>query len=173
MSVYVRPESPGATHHISLQGAGRIWGVKLKRGARSIVESALTPSNIEKGGGGGKKFGDFDPSFAQIEMRDWSGGRGSESFSDDPTKYYDGYGWTLTPGVWHQAPQWSWGEMSTLTGDVLMPGANRFKSGNSVQWQSLASTQHYSRRFVQSSGAYDISRIQTWIRRFGACSFRR
>jgi len=174
MSVYVRPESPGATHHISLQGGGRIWGVKLKRGARSIVESALTPSNIEKGGGGGKRFGDFDPSFAHIEMRDWSGGRGSEFFSNDPTQYYDGYGWTLTPGVWHQAPQWSWGEMSTLTGDVLMPGANRFDVGRSMSWQSFtASTVAssgdviYGRSFTQSSGAYDIKRVQTWIRRFG------
>lgn len=150
-----------------MQGGGRIWGIKLKRGARSIIESALTPSNIEKGGGGGKKFGDFDPSFAHIEMRDWSGGRGNEYLTDDPTQYFDGYGWTLTPGVWHQAPQWSFAEMSTLTGDVLMPGANRFAVGNSVGWQSLASTNHYARGFTQSSGAYSIKRVQTWIRRFG------
>jgi len=167
MSVYVRPESPGATHHISLQGGGRIWGIKLRRGARSIVESPITPSNIEKGGGGGKKFGDFDPSFAHIEMRDWSGGRGNEFFTNDPTQYYDGYGWTMTPGVWHQAPQWSFGEMTTLTGDNLMPGATRFRVGRSMQWQSLASTRHYARSFTQSSGAYNIKRVQTWIRRFG------
>ena len=32
----------------------------------------------------GRKVGNFD------EQRDWSGGRGGDRFSDDPTKYRDG-----------------------------------------------------------------------------------
>jgi hypothetical protein len=166
MSPYVTPESPGATHQISLQGAGRVWGIKLKRGARSIVESPSKPTNIELGSGG-KRQGDFDPSFAHISMRDWSGGRGSEYLVDDDTQYYDGYGWSLTPGVWHQAPQWSFAEGSSLTGDILMPGANRNDVGNSMSFHSWASTFHRARSVRASCHVYDIKRVQTWVRRIG------
>src|SRR3990167_9500510 len=107
--VSVHPESPANTHHISLSGLGRTFGVRLERGAKSIIEAPIQPSNVERGGGV-KKFGDFDPQFAHIEMRDWTGGRGGEFLSDDPTMYYDGYGWSLTPGMFYQAPQWWWGE---------------------------------------------------------------
>ena len=106
--VNVRPGSPGNTHDLSLSGLGRTWGLKLERGAKSIVEAPVQPSNVEKAGGV-KRYGDFDPAFAHIEMRTWDGGRGSEFLSDDPTMYFDGYGWTLTPGVWHQVPQWWFG----------------------------------------------------------------
>ncbi len=137
-NVKVRPNSPGNTHDVSISGLGRTYGIKLERGAKSIVEAPLTPSNIMKTGGV-KKYGDFDPAFATIEMRTWEGGRGGEFLSDDPTKYFDGYGWTLSPGVWHQAPQWTWGE-GYYHADNQMPGAERTKMGNSVSWRPLVSS---------------------------------
>ncbi len=164
-SVRVRPNSPDNTHHISLSGLGRTFGLKLERGAKSIIESPVSPSNIMKTGGV-KKYGDFDPAFATIEMRTWEGGRGGEFLSDDPTKYYDGYGWTLSPGVWHQAPQWTWGE-GYYGADLLMPGGKRRDVGNSVKWNALLSTNHIARSFVDQGTAHDMSRVQSWVRRIG------
>src|SRR3990167_1122138 len=175
--VSVRPESPANTHHISLSGLGRTFGVRLERGAKSIIEAPIQPSNVERGGGT-KKFGDFDPQFAHIEMRDWTGGRGGEFLSDDPTMYYDGYGWSLTPGMFYQAPQWWWGEFrgpstaaSTVAGseaaDNFMPGALRSSAGYNVQWYSMASTTHLARSFLQQGSSYIMQRVQTWVRKIG------
>ncbi|MEK7178310.1 MAG: hypothetical protein AAB721_01485, partial [Patescibacteria group bacterium] len=148
-AILVRPNNPQATHQISLAGGGRMYGIKLEKGAKSISEGSLQPSNIETGGGI-KRFGDFDPQFANIEITDWSGGRGNEFLSDDPTAFFDGYGWTLTPSLWYQAPQWWYGEFqgpstaaSTIAGseaaDNFMPGALRSSAGYSVKWNSMAS----------------------------------
>lgn len=164
-NVSVKPNNPGNTHEIAISGLGRTWGIKLERGAKSIVEAPVKPSNIERGGGV-KKYGDFDPNFAHIEMRTWEGGRGGEFLSDDPTKYADGYGWSLSPGVWHQAPQWHWGE-GYYVADNLMPGSRRRDVGNSVRWRSLASTTHLARSFVDQGDAYAMTRAQLWVRRIG------
>src|SRR3990167_2450947 len=175
--VSVRPNSAANTHHISLSGLGRTFGVRLERGAKSIIEAPIQPSNVERGGGV-KKFGDFDPQFAHIEMRDWTGGRGGEFLSDDPSMFYDGYGWSLTPGMWYQAPQWWWGEfrgpstaVSTVANseaaDNFMPGALRSSAGYSVQWYGLASTTHLARSFQQQGSSYIMQRVQTWVRKIG------
>jgi len=180
--VTVRPNNPGNTHHISWSALGQTYGIKLEKGAKSVVEAPVQPSNIEKGGGV-KKYGDFDPQFAHIEMRTWEGGRGGEFLSDDPTKYFDGYGWSLTPGMWYQAPQWWWGEFqgpSTAAGttsvstvstaeaaDVYMPGANQSSANFSMLWRSLATTVHVARSFVQRGSSYEMKNVQTWIRRIG------
>ena len=164
-NIKVRPGSPGNTHQVALSGLGRTFGIKLERGAKSIVEAPIRPSNIMKTGGV-KKYGDFDPAFAHIEMRTWEGGRGNEFLSDDPTKYFDGYGWSLSPGVWHQAPQWTWGEGYNFS-DNLMPGSKRRDVGNSMQWRSLATTIHVSRSFVDQGNPYDMKGIQAWVRKIG------
>lgn len=60
-------------------------------------------------GGGQGKYGDFEPRFAHIEQRDWSGGRGQEDFSDDPTRYFDSLNmWTPTPGTFMPSLFWNW-----------------------------------------------------------------
>jgi hypothetical protein len=128
--------------------------------------------------GGVKRYGDFDPHFANIEMRDWTGGRGGEYLSDDPTKYFDGYGWSLTPGYWHQAPQWWWGEFNgpstaastvpaTFAADNYMPGALRGQTNYSLLWRSLATTQHVARSFLQQGSSYIMTNVETWVRKIG------
>ena len=178
--VIVRPNNPNNTHHISWSALGRTYGIKLERGAKSVVEAPVSPSNIERGGGV-KRYGDFDPSFAHIEMRTWEGGRGGEFLSDDPTKYFDGYGWSLTPGMWYQAPQWWWGEFrrestekvetsgvsSDNASDVYMPGSHGSSAQFSMLWHSMATTIHIARSFLQQGSSYTMSNVQTWIRRIG------
>ena len=165
-AITVRPGNPQNTHQLSLAGGGRKYGIKLKGGARSIVETPASPSNIQVGADG-RKFGDWDPSFSHIEVRDWTGGRGSEFYSDDPTQFYDGYGWTLSPGVWHQSPQWMFGE-DYVPAHNFMPGAKRYPAGHSVKWQSLASTQHYARSFPEDGlTAYSGTHGMMWVRRIG------
>jgi len=181
-TVIVRPNNPGNTHHISWSALGRTYGIKLERGAQSVVEAPVQPSNIERGGGV-KKYGDFDPAFATIEMRTWEGGRGGEFLSDDPTKYFDGYGWSLTPGMWYQHPQNWYGEFqgpSTAAGttsistvstaesaDNYMPGSHGTSANYSMLWHSMASTTHLARSLMQQGSSYEMANVQTWIRRIG------
>ena len=165
-AINVRPGGQNNTHQISLSGKGRKFGIKLLGGARAIVESPSSPSNIQAGADG-RKFGDWDPSFSHIEVRDFEGGRGNEFYSDDPSAFYDGYGWTLSPGVWHQAPQWTFGH-GFVGSDNYMPGAQvPLVAGRSVKWQSLASTVHFARSFEQMGTSYVGALLQTWIRRIG------
>ena len=116
-------------------------------------------------------------------MRTWEGGRGNEFLSDDPTRYFDGYGWTLTPGVWHQAPQWWQGEFSGPTtaatttpattvdsqfsADNFLPGSMRSSAGYNMLWRSMASTTHLARSFLQQGSSYIMSRTQMWVRKIG------
>lgn len=164
--VRVKPKNPSNTHDISLSDGSRTWGIKLTEGPRAIQEISSQPSNIRITGGG-EKYGDFDPAFSHIEMRDWTGGRGGEKLVDDPSKFYDSLSaWTLTPGWWHQAPQWYFAEGTSDAGEVYMPGSKRHVVPNSVQWTGLLSTAHYARSFTADFTSTG-KRVQFWARRVG------
>src|SRR3990172_6151744 len=104
--VRVRPAPFDATHHLSLTGQGRTFGLRLVKGGMGIVESPATPTTVRTNTAGAK-FGDWDPSMAHIEQRDWSGGRGLLNFVDDPTRFYDGDAWTLSPDHLLSALNWT------------------------------------------------------------------
>lgn len=181
-SVRVKPQSPGNTHDISLSGSGETWGIKLGQGARSIQEISATPSNIRITQGG-QKFGDFDPSFSHIEMRDWSNGRAREYYVDDPAAFFDGTAWTLTEGQWHQPPMWGWGAGDNYNSAIMMPGnfgANEVSflqaDGLRVDFKPLLSTTHYARKVYSTlssvhstfaTSAQSPSYINLVARRFG------
>jgi hypothetical protein len=137
----------------------------------SIQEIPATPSNIRITQGGGK-FGDFDPSFSHIEMRDWSNGRGQEYLSDDPAAFYDGTAWTLTPGSWHQPPMWGYARNFNKSFG-FMPGNEEFfssitSSAMPINWRPLISTAHQAVNFKwdPSSLAGHIgtsAQLSTWV----------
>ena len=107
--VSVSPDNPNPSHDISLFDGNQKWGLRLNKGARGIQEVPITPSTLYFSQGG-TKTGDHEPGFSHIEQRDWSGGRGQEDFSVDPTQFFDSKEcWTLTPGLMFPAPQMNFG----------------------------------------------------------------
>jgi hypothetical protein len=103
----------------------------------------------------GRRIGDFD------EQRDWSGGRGGERFSDDPTKYLDARE-ALTTLRGHLIPSLQW---NISTG---YRNANQSLPG-SVTWQPLLAspaTRYVSRSFVPAAN-YTLTKIWVWVRRRG------
>jgi hypothetical protein len=99
-----------------------------------------------------RRIGDFD------EQRSWSGGRGGERFSDDPTKYKDGKE-VFTAIEGHVFPSLQW-NISTgyRVASQAMPG--------SVSWRGLfGSTRYISRSFTP--GAITSDKAYLWMRKVG------
>ena len=86
--VNVGPKIKNPTHDLALEGDNFLWGLKLDGGVRGMQEISQSPSTMLIGSGG-KRFGTGDPTFTEIEQSSWHGGRGSEFFSDDETRYLD------------------------------------------------------------------------------------
>lgn len=101
----------------------------------------------------GRRIGDFD------EQRDWSGGRGGERFSDDPSRYRDAReAWTWTPGYLFPSLQW---QISSGYRDAEMALVG------SKSWRGLyGSTQSISRT-VTASASSNRAKVWLWVRRVG------
>src|SRR3989304_9904124 len=110
MPIRVYPGAANPSHELSLSDGVQTWGLRLDGGPEALREEPLTPSTL-RFNNGVSNFGAWEPGLAQIEQRDWSGGRGLETFSaadaDSAKRYYDSQSaWTLTPGKLFPAPQW-------------------------------------------------------------------
>ena len=133
LKVNVTPgSSPRATHDISLSDGVETWGGRLDGGPRGIQEVPQTPSTLRVTPGG-QKFGDWDPSFSHLEQSTWVGGRGQETFADDPSKFFDSQNcWTLTPNK----PAWRY----TTTSGEAMPwygSVRQFRQGKDEEWSKV------------------------------------
>jgi len=99
----------------------------------------------------GKRIGDFD------EQRDWSGGRGGEFFSDDPSRYFDGYNiWAPSSGHLTQTLQWkiATGYRSAIQN---LPG--------NMAWKALTGdTRYIAVSLAELTGA---DKAWVWVRRVG------
>lgn len=101
----------------------------------------------------GRKVGDFD------EQRDWSGGRGGERFSDDPTKYKDAKeACTWIPG--HLFPSLQWNIASGYR------DAETALSG-SKSWRGLYGITQSISRTVTASASSNRDKVWLWVRRIG------
>jgi len=101
----------------------------------------------------GRKIGEFD------EQRDWSGGRGGERFSEDPTKYKDAKNTcTWIPG--HVFPSLLQ-NISTGYRDAeqALPG--------SVSWRGLFGTTQSISRTVVASASSNREKAWIWLKRVG------
>jgi hypothetical protein len=101
----------------------------------------------------GRRIGDFE------EQRDWSGGRGGERFSDDPSKYKDAReACTWIPGYLFPSLQW---QFSSGYSDAEM------ELVGSKSWRGLHGTmQSISRKFTATASS-ERSTIFLWLRRVG------
>jgi hypothetical protein len=102
----------------------------------------------------GRKIGDFD------EQRTWSGGRGGERFSDDPTKYKDAReACTWIDG--HLFPSLQW-QISSGYRDVEMSLVG------SKSWRGLFGTTQSISRTISASATSNRRKVWLWIRRVGS-----
>ncbi len=162
--IRVYPGATNPTHDFSLSDGVQTWGLRLDAGPESLREEPLTPSTL-RFSSNSSAFGSWEPGMAQIEQRDWSGGRGAAQFSADDAessrRFYDSMNaWTLTPGALLPAPQW---RLAQGLRDAVqhLPG--------SVQWQGIFGAQRYfSARFTIGSSNLAPARVRVWLRRVGS-----
>lgn len=164
MTIRVYPGASNPTHDFSLSDGVQTWGLRLDGGPDALREEPLTPSTL-RFNSGVTGFGSWEPGLAQIEQRDWSGGRGAMRFSADNAEssrhFYDSMNaWTLTPGVLLPAPQWRLARGLRNTVQHL-PG--------SVSWQGLMGAQRFlSARFTVGAATLTPTRVHVWLRRVGS-----
>lgn len=162
----LNPRTKRPAHDITLTDGVRTFGIKAN--PADIGEIPQTPSTLRLAAGGGasaQKFGDFEPSMAQIVQADWSGGRGQENFSDDPSKFYNSQNaWTLQPGKLMPGP--------LFVGPLiqyyfqLLPGQSTVSTG--FIWNSLTgSTRYLTFKIVVGGSDIFVDRISMWVRRLG------
>lgn len=162
--IHVYPGASNPTHDFGLSDGVQTWGMRLDGGAEAIKEEPLTPSTLRLSGGI-SGFGSWEPGMAQIEQRDWSGGRGAQRFSaqdaESARRFYDSMNaWTLTPGILLPAPQWRLARGLSNTVQHL-PG--------SVQWQGIIGAQRFmSALFTIGSIALTPAKACIWLRRVGS-----
>lgn len=101
----------------------------------------------------GRKVGDFD------EQRDWSGGRGGERFSEDPTKYKDAKN-TCTWIPNHAFP-------SLL--QVISTGYRDAEQAAtaSVSWRGTFGATRYISRTITASASSNRTNIWLWLKKVG------
>lgn len=152
------------THHLSLTDSSTTLGFILPDGARSIQEIPYRPSTL-KTAAGGTRYSDFELPYAFIQQNDWSGGRGQEDYSQDPSKFYDsGNLWSLSENMLVPAPQWRIGTGLYSTNSDL-PGEASSAAAN-MAWQALSGTTKYLARSISAVPASFLL-CWIWVRRVG------
>src|SRR3990167_3225085 len=167
--VRVGPELTDPSHHISLTNGRRTYGLFLPDESKSIREVPMTPSTILAGGGGGK-FGDDEPGMHHSAQDDWSGGRGSELFSDDPQRYFDGQNcWTLTPNYLLPGPLITTYSGFNVSGaDSYMPGVHTVSNHGDVGWTQLLGSKRYISAPRSGTSTLVVDVISMLVRRVGS-----
>lgn len=164
MSIRVYPGAANPSHEISLSDGVQTWGLRLDGGPEALSEAPLTPSTL-RFNSGVTGFGEWEPGMAQIEQRDWSGGRGLETFSaEDPAsvnRFYDSMNaWTLTPGKLMPGPQLRLAQ-GLRTSLQHLPG--------DVNWKGLFGTQRFiSAALTVGSASFATKWARVWLRRVGS-----
>ena len=102
----------------------------------------------------GRKVGDFD------EQRDWSGGRGGERFSDDPSRYKDAReACTWIEGHLFPSLQWQISEGYRDAETALV---------GSKSWRGAYGTTRYISRTVAAAASSNRVAAYLWLRRVGS-----
>ena len=154
----VNPRTSSPTHTLSLSDGNQTYGLILDGGVRAIQESPQTPSSLLINAQGGQ-FGDYDPSMSHIQQNQWSGGRGSEKFTEDNTRYFDSKNcWTMGDAIVTPSLQWKF-VLNTRVQDM-------YQLGKSYEWRSLAGAQTYSFGFTPAT-SYTTSKIYIWLKKIG------
>ena len=161
MTVTVAPNR-NCTHHVSLSAGGKTIGLIACNSAgeadgRAIVRSPMNRTAM-KTTTGNQKYSDYEPPWTPIAQEDWSGGRGSNDFDKDTTRYRDGFrANTMFEKIIHgPQEQYSTGLRSNVT----------FMPGNVTWWSLVTGTGKYlANRF--SPGTFTGAQLWLLVRRRG------
>ena len=160
--IRVGPKESNPTHELALGTKEERWGVRIN-GIRSIQETGQTPSTIFKTGGG-RKWGDYDPTYSHLQQDTWHGGRGQEDFSDDQSRFYSGNFLTsFVPGVLTHGLLWKWADTDHRDYNMHQPGSVTFRP-------LIGSKLYFSSKFTvaaQDTTSYDAAETLILLRRRG------
>ncbi len=168
------PSIKNPTHEVMFidYRQGLHWGIRLRGGVRGIQELAQTASTV-RWTQGGSRYGDGDPGMSHVEQRTWGGGRGSDDFASDPTRFWDSQEmytmvdnkafpalqWRLPTGL-RTAHQYLPQDSTGVTFKALT-GSNRYISSTfTVGGSNLAADNAYV--FLRRIGSPGTFTIQIW-----------
>lgn len=155
----VNPRTSNPTHTISLSDGVQNWGLRLEGDYKYIQETPQTPSTLMINRAGGE-YGDFDPSMSHIQQSEWIGGRGSERFVEDQTRFFDSKNmWTISSGMILPTLQWHYSIGAHVSQNMLQLARN-------YNWKSLANNT-YTVQFTPAA-TYTATKINLWIKKIGS-----
>lgn len=119
------------TKNITLNNGSFEIPVWIEEGVEGVQLISSRMSSVFAAGGGAQRYGEGEPEHANLEQRDWSGGRANEFFASDPSRFNDEQNvWSLTPEKLFPSPLWKFGKGHRPNlSDEAMPG--------SVSWRAL------------------------------------
>lgn len=161
-TIRVHPGASNPSHEISLSDGVQTWGLRLDGGPKALQEEPITPSTLRFNALSG--FGAWEPGLAEVEQRDWSGGRGQARFSSEAElarSFYDSQNaWTQTPGLLLPAPQWR-------LASGVRPAVQRLPG--SLAWRSLTGeTRALAAQFSLDAQSLAARQVCVWLRRVGS-----
>lgn len=105
---------------------GTEYSFVIKGGDKNILETPIGVQPVTPGGP--RKFGDYDPSFGNVEMKTWERGWGGEDFSDDESRFQFAKNmWTATKNVMCNVPEFYLADDTTF-------GRTAISTFNSRPW---------------------------------------
>lgn len=146
-------------HVLSISDAAYLKGFVLDR---VLKVSPATPNTITPSGGG-TRWGDYDPTFANIEQDNWLDGIGHEFRDIRRSGLFDSRNaWTLTNNYLLPSMMWRWQTGSWLeTYEYLSHGRN-------MDWQpAYGDSRYISSDFTIGGSGYDAGKVYIWVRRKG------
>lgn len=153
----------GPTHHIVLSDGTTEYGLILCDGRGVPSASAIRRTPIQRSSlkfsQGETEYSDLEMPYTPIVQSDWSGGRGSENFDRDRSRFYD-----------------SWRAYTLNEGEIILGGQETYTTGHrnlnetaftDVTWTALDGNTRYLARKFTTAAAYTATYVYLWIRRIG------
>ena len=154
----VSPRTSTPTHTITLSDGTQTYGLRLEGDYKYIQQTPQTPSTLMINQQG-SEYGDFDPSMSHIQQSEWYGGRASERFVEDITRFYDSKNlWTTSTGLTHPSLQWRY-----VIGDYLKQEG--IQLAKNYAWKSVAN--NTISVMYTNTNAMSAKNVQLWIRKIG------
>ena len=148
------PDLPEPSFLVSLAGLGQEFGLKLE--LDGMDDSPVTPETLLLRDQG-EQFGPWKPDMAQIQQKDWSGGRGNDRFYENRTEFRTSRAiWSVLNQKIMLAPQWKMSK-GLRNSNYELPG--------DMTWQPLISTKRYWAISIDVDTTDDYDRIYFWLKK--------
>jgi hypothetical protein len=149
------------THHVSFldENGIKFGGILAETSPPSIQQ--IAPASTYHVGGGGTKFGDWEPEHSHAEQRTFVEGMGVEEYEIGRGTYFDGRNiWSVTPERLLPSMQWKFCDGIRTTHKNLW---------GDVEWQPLYSaTRYVSHTFTVGASNLSADNVYILFRRRGS-----